>query len=167
VAAAVGQGAAPWRKGRTIFLTGREDEGGSPRLVVRRWDGRTGEPLPERVLAPPGLLVELVAEDGRHLNASYRPPGGRPLLDEYLWSIYDLGTGALVGRIPERVSAAPFCVLGRRLVHVAAPSRALEGGRWLARPRELVARALPDGAVAWRLAIRDTRDTTQGPPSRR
>ena len=88
----------PWRFGDVVTsVSDRAAQGGQRRVVLRRWDAKTGEPLPEQILFEGRPLAQLFSANRQYLLVSSQTdqkPGG---WDRYLWSVFSLESGELVG----------------------------------------------------------------------
>jgi hypothetical protein len=151
----------PWRSGSVLAVT----EGGrGEAMTLRRWDARTGRPLPDRVLAAKALAA-LPSADQRHVLVSERVGAGGPGDREYRWSIFSLETARQVGETRRDESAAPFFVGKDRLLFVSQPRGYLSGEKWIEEPLRVRAVALAGGGPIWDRAIRDLEYRGATPPA--
>ncbi len=159
----LGEGwAAPWRIGDFVASVNDQAAPSTQRhVVLRRWDAKTGEPLPERILFEGRPLAQLLSADRRFLLVSSQagqPPGA---WDRYLWSIFSLASGELVGTMRYHRSGDHFLVLGSTLFHLSRPFGRRVGDEWIEEPLKLRAVDLGSGTELWSYPLRDT--TYRGP----
>lgn len=165
VARLVESGALPgplWHAGNVLATITRANGGDSQRVILRRWDRKTGKPLPEVTLANGGLTFRFAAADSRHLLASRQVEAGR---EKYLWVIFSLETGARVAEVLHHLSAAAFFLSDSSLVYESLPSRQLIDGKWVEEPLSLQAIELKTGAELWGRPVRDTAYRGPYPPA--
>jgi hypothetical protein len=111
-----------------------------------------GVPEPQFKSADGGHVMhpELVADD--------------TVWDKYVWTVYDAGSGARLGKVKSHVRYAPFFVTGTLLVTTTGPElRQTEQGV-VEEPLQIKAFDLATGEVAWTQPIRDTANRLPPPP---
>ena len=144
----------PIRAGELIVSTQTRPAGpGISLIVLKRWrtDGRT---LPDVELFRGEPIVQWPSSDGRHLIISQRVAPGE--MNEYLWNIYSLETGARVGQLRNHFSRAYFYVDGTRLIHDVWPFNYRVDGEIVDFKRQVQAVDLATGAVLWQRPLRET-----------
>ncbi len=153
----------PRRIGPILAATVDQAAPGGPRVILRRWDAQTGAPLPEVTLFAGRPVARLPSADQRHLLISSLLEANRDAWDRYLWSVYSLASGELVGRIRYHRSANRFAVLGTQLLHLSQPFGRRAGDGWVEEPLKLRAVDL-DGAELWNRLLHDTSYRGARPP---
>ena len=159
-------GQAPWRVGRILAaVTDQTAKAGQRRVVLGRWDATTGAPLREVTLFAGRPLAQLLSADRRHLLVSSMTDAGTGVWERYLWSIFSLASGELVGEMRHHRSARRFSVLGANLLHLSQPFGRRVGNDWVEEPLKLRAVDLAGGAERWTRPVRDTAYRGRRPPS--
>ncbi len=152
----------PWRFGDVVTsVSDRAAQGGQRRVVLRRWDAKTGEPLPEQILFEGRPLAQLFSANRQYLLVSSQTdqkPGG---WDRYLWSVFSLESGELVGTMRYHRSGDHFSVIGSTLLHLSRPFGRRVGDDWIEEPLKLRAVDLGSRTELWSVPLRDT--TYRGP----
>ena len=136
-------------------MADRADDG-ERRIFLRRWDAATGSALGEMTLFAGQPLARLPSADRRHLLITSLAESGPGSRQRYLWSIYSLSSGQLMGRIRHHRSADRFAVLGSDLLHMSRPTGRRVDGRWVEDPLRIRAVDLTTGVERWSLPLRDT-----------
>jgi hypothetical protein len=158
----------PWRFGDVVTsVRDQAAQGGQRHVVLRRWDAKTGESLPERTLFDGRPLAQLFSANRQYLlvsSQSDQTPGG---WDRYLWSIFSLESGELVGTMRYHRSADHFSVIGSTLLHLSRPFGRRAGDEWIEEPLKLRAVDLGSGTVLWSVPLRDTSYPGPRPPNSR
>jgi len=85
----------------------------------------------------------------------------------YLWSIYSVVTGELIGDIQMNKSAMPFSIVEGNLLLASAPFGHRVNGAWVDEPPKLRLLDLTSGAEIWSKPIRDTLYRGPVPSSKR
>lgn len=158
----------PWRIGDVVTsVRDQAAQGGQWHVVLRRWDAKTGESLPESTLFDGQPLAQLFSANRQYLLVSSQTdqtPGG---WDRYLWSIFSLEFGELVGTMRYHRSADHFSVIGSTLLHLARPFGRRVGDEWIEEPLKLRAVDLGSGTELWSVPLRDTSYRGPRPPNSR
>lgn len=153
-AAEPNQASQPIRAGALVALTQTTVAGdGSSRIVLKRWS-TDGSAFPDVELFRGEPIGQWSSADGRHLIISQRVAPGE--VDEYLWNVYSLETGARVGQLRNRFSRASFYVDGTRLIHDVWPSMERVDGKIVDVKRRVQAVDLGSGAILWQRPLRET-----------
>jgi len=148
-----------WLSGR-IFAAFRDPAG----TALMRWDGPSGEPLPDVSLFGEGVAFRYASADGRHLLGSKLIDAAGPT---WLWRVHSIETGELVAESRRSSPAAPFFISGSVLVYSSPPdSREVAGQRVYGAPM-LHAVHVRSGDRLWDRALRDTAYRGLYPPSAR
>lgn len=127
--------------------------------------------------APAPALIELGAGEGlpgvggrqflsvdrRHVLASARRAGDATGA-RYLWTVYERSSGARVGQIASRFSAAPFFVSGESVLFASSPHSWRHEGEWTDAALSLRSIDLASGVERWSHEIRDTMYRGPFPP---
>jgi hypothetical protein len=140
----------PQRVGARLVATQGTPDG---RLLLKRWT-EAGVPLPDAPL-PSGVTLQRGSVDGRHVLVS-QPVAGASADRAHAWTVLDLDTGFPVASLATSTAAAPFAVVGGRVLVVqeAMGHRAAAG--WQEQPRRIEAFDAATGAPAWAQPVRDT-----------
>ncbi len=128
-------------------------DGANRRIVLKRWKA-DGSALPDVELFRGEPIVQWPSSDGRHLIISQRVAPGE--MDEYLWNIYSLETGARTGQHRNHFSRAFFYVDGPRLIHDVWPFSYRVDGKIVEFSRQVRAVDLASGAILWQRPLRET-----------
>ena len=165
----LGEGwAAPWRIGDVVASVNDQAAPSTQRhVVLRRWDAKTGEPLPEQILFEGRPLAQLFSANRQYLLVSSQTDQNPVGWDRYLWSVFSLESGELVGTMHYHRSGDHFFVLGSTLFHLSRPFGRRVGDEWIEEPLKLRAVDLGSGTVLWSIPLRDTSYRGPRPPSSR
>jgi hypothetical protein len=126
------------------------EEGGTTSVVLRRWNARTSEGLPDVELFGSELTFRGISADCRHLLASRA-------MDGWLWSIYSMATGDTVAEIRLPAPAAQFFIRNGSLFYLVPATVVRAAGQLkVEQPRELSAIDLRTGSELWSSPIRET-----------
>jgi len=151
-----------WRVGDLVVAIVRATANGQARTVLRRWDGETGQPLPEVEVFAGDLAYRYVSADGTHLLASEPLDAAR---SAWVWHIFSLATGKRVAQIQHPVPAAWFFIAASSLVYEAPPAGTVVDGQSVVDRRfRLRAIDLDSGDVRWERPYRDTAYRGPYPP---
>ncbi|MCZ6670933.1 MAG: hypothetical protein O6947_07880, partial [Acidobacteria bacterium] len=146
----------PLPAGKVFAAAEVRTRNGRQQTILRRWERKTGNPIPDITLFDGRARALLPSANGLHLLAiRMNHPGGGDG-GKYLWSIYSLETGILAGEIRNRSSASRFLLLGSILIHESPPFRQLVEGKWLEKPIRVRVVDLDTGTELWERPIRDT-----------
>ena len=126
---------------------------GTSRIVLKRRSA-DGSALPDVELFRGEAIGQWPSADGRHLLISQRVAPGE--VNEYLWNLYSLETGARVGQVRNHFSRAFFAVDGTRLIHDVWPFSHRVNGEMVDIRRQVQAVDLSSGAVLWQRPLRET-----------
>lgn len=165
VAGLVESGALPgplWRTGRVLAALERSSADGTERIVLRRWDVKTGERLSDLALFSTELTVRFASADGRHLLASKLVD---PAASLWTWSIYSLETGRSVGEVCVPSPAGAFFICGSSLIYESLPHGRFIDGRSIEEPAKLRAVDLDTSTERWNWALRETAYRGSYPPA--
>jgi hypothetical protein len=126
------------------------EEGGATSVVLRRWNARTGEGLPDVKLFGGDLTFRSLSADCRHLLATRA-------VDGWLWSIYSMATGDKVAEMHMSAPAAQFFIRSHGLFYTAPATVVRAGGQLkIEQPRKLLAIDLKTGRELWSRPLRET-----------
>jgi hypothetical protein len=140
----------PCRVDDLIVAIQYREEGGAASVVLRRWNARTGEGLPDVKLFGGELTFRSLSADCRHLLASRA-------MDGWLWSIYSMATGDKVAEMHMSAPAAQFFIRSDSLFYVAPATVVRAGGQLkIEQPRKLLAIDLKTGRELWSRPLRET-----------
>lgn len=128
------------------------------RLLLKRWT-EAGAPLPDAPL-PDDVTLQMGSQDGRHVLVS-RPAPGAPIDRAHEWTVIAVESGLPAAAFATAAAAAPFAVVGGRVLVVLPPVGHATAAGWEDEPRRLEAFDLASAARAWMQPIRDT--AYQGP----
>jgi hypothetical protein len=165
IARLVESGALPgrlWRVGNILVTPARIRDKDGERIILKRWDGETGETLPEITFFSNGLTIRYPSADNRHLLMSKLVETDPQV--KYLWVIFSLETGTRVAEVRNFEPAAWFFISGSSLIHEVQPQSRLVKGVGIEEPRKLRAINLESGAELWNWPIRDTAYRGSYPP---
>lgn len=143
----------PIRAGALIVSTQTTVADGNSRIVLKRWSA-DGIALPDVELFRGEPIVQWPSSDGRHLIISERVAPTE--MNEYLWNIYSLETGARAGQLRNHFSRAYFYVDGTRLIHDVWPFTYRVDGKIMEFKRQVRAVDLASGAILWQRPLRET-----------
>src|ERR1044072_2055680 len=149
----------PIRAGALIASTQTTVVGGISRIVLKRWSA-DGTAFADVELFRGEPIVQWPSSDGRHLIISERVALGE--MDEYLWNIYSLETGARAGQLRNHFSRAYFYVDGTRLIHDVWPFTYRADGEIVEFKRQVRAVDLASAAILWQRPLR--KPLYRGPP---
>jgi hypothetical protein len=123
---------------------------GETSVVLRRWNARSGEGLPDVKLFGGALTFRGLSADCRHLLASRA-------MDGWLWSIYSMATGDKISEIHMAAPSSHFFIRNGSLVYISPAIMVRAGGRLkIDQPRRLSAMDLRTGNELWSRPIRET-----------
>lgn len=115
----------------------------------------------ERLDNVPGR--QFYSSDRLDVLASERLPDPRAYR-RYSWTIYDRGSGEVVGTLTHPASVAPLMVAGSIVLYETRPVGRLEDGKWVEVPLMVRAADALSGFEIWALAVRDTEYRGPMPP---
>jgi hypothetical protein len=148
----------PLRVGDTLAALEQQAlPGGKQKLVLLRWDLKTGKALEPVVLLLGKELWPRIQPDHRYvfvhqaLVKEQLPPG------DYAWWIFSLETGRQVGKVPFDAAGQEMSVIGPRLYTVVAVAGKRPPGFSATQPRALRAVDLRSGKTLWERAIEPQR----------
>jgi hypothetical protein len=126
------------------------EEGGATSVVLRRWNARTSERLPDVKLFGSELTFRGLSADCRHLLASRA-------MDGWLWSIYSMATGDKIAEVHMPRPAAQFFIRSDNLFYTAPATLVRAGGQLkIEQPRKLLAIDLRTDRELWSRPLRET-----------
>jgi hypothetical protein len=142
-------------------LQQQKADGQKEKLVLKRWDRKTGKAL-EPVALLEGQALWLQVQPGGNyvfvhqaLVKTALPPG------DYAWWIFSLETGKQVGKVPFEAGTQSVAVIGSRAFFlVPGQIKARPGGRpffGMEQPRALKAYALASGRLLWERPVEPIR----------
>ncbi len=143
-----------WQVGNVLAAIIRTSDKGGESTILRRWNSKTGQPLPEVVLFGGELTFRYISADGRYQLASKLLDSARPV---WVWRIYSLETGEHVAQVQNASPAAWFFITASSLIHEAPPSGRIINGRLIMdQPLRLRAIDLKTSDELWERPFRDT-----------
>ncbi|MGH8488405.1 MAG: hypothetical protein ACREXS_05940 [Gammaproteobacteria bacterium] len=163
----IGQGGVPTPLCRTdnlLTAIKRGGDSGEPRVTLKRWDAKTGEPLPDIPLFGPGFTFRYFSADCRHVLASKLIGSHNVDEAEYLWSIYFVETGTALAEIKNLMLAAWFFIGRSTLIHESRPRDQFVDGKQVDEPLKLRAIDFRTSRQVWERPFRDTAFRGPYPP---
>lgn len=154
-------GIAPTRVGTVWACSEWRNGSAGPEIVLKRWNGEGGEALPDVLLHQGPFVLMYASADGRHLLVTTQATSGSL---EYLWTLFSLESGEVVGTNASAESQGHFTLVGNRLIHTGQPGSYKMGAGYQTLPLRLMARELGNPAPLWELPLRDTRYFGPFPP---
>lgn len=123
--------------------------------MLKRWNAETGRPMPDIELEP-GFAVAIPSADEAEILTARAVGANAAGIQNYLWSIYSIATGARVAQIRMAQSATPFFIWHSLLVYESPPVSQRINGVWHTQPLELQAVDIRTATQVWSRTIRDT-----------
>lgn len=153
-----------WRLDNVLISPALITDDDGERILLKRWNGETGEALPEISIRSNGLTVRYPSADYRHLLTSKLVETSPRVWEKYLWVIFSLETGVRVAEVRNFEPGAWFFISGSSLIQEVQPQGRLVDGVGVEEPRKLRAIDLASGAERWNRPIRDTAYRGSYPP---
>jgi hypothetical protein len=125
------------------------------RTILKRWNARSGEPLPE-VEVKAGFTVANASADGSLVLMFEAAGAAATGLGSYRWSVYSLATGEQVAALRMPLSATAFFIWRSFLVYESPPYGRRVNQKWVEEPRGLQAVDATTGSEVWNRALRET-----------
>jgi hypothetical protein len=122
------------------------------RFVFQAWSLTTGDALPPRELLQGKRLLVRATENNQYLCLRDAVPSPDQKVDEagqHAWSVFDVGTGERIARLPFEPGTQAIAVLGPRAYYLVAGAVPLAVGRPFVNPRVLKAVDLKSGRTLW------------------
>lgn len=148
---------AAWRVDKKVAaVTDRFAGTGKRRVMLRYWTATTGDPVREEVLFKGKSVAQLRSTDGRHLLVVSEIGDDPEQWERYLWTVFSLDSGEVVGTMRYHRSADHFTVAGSTLMHIARPVLRRGEDGWIEEVLRVRAVDLAEAAEIWDRPLRDT-----------
>ena len=131
--------------------------GEKQRLLLQRWDLKTGKALDKTVLLEGKELWPRVQPDRRYVFVHQALVKEQLPAGDYAWWIFSLQTGKQVGKVPFEPSGQEMGVIGPRVFFVVPGAAKRPPGFPMLQPRSLRALDLATGKTLWERPIEPQR----------